>query len=206
MTTPPDYIIWKINESEEQLRSELQHPELFAAKTANLKPGSRRLLEVLAVRRALKELLYGEEREVLYTADGAPFLADGPHISISHTDGYAAVIAADGPVGIDIERIGSRVERVVSRFLRPEEEVVLRLAASECGQPLLPIHLAWSAKEAAFKVLGNDFYDLQHLTTVQHIDWAHHTLLLGVDGRCAPLQIHFDTTDDYVLAWVAAEE
>ena len=45
-----DYIIWRINESEEELRAQLEHPELFADKVKNLKPGSKRLLEVLAVR------------------------------------------------------------------------------------------------------------------------------------------------------------
>ena len=207
MTTPPDYIIWKITESEDELRAQLQHPELFAAKVANLKPHSRLLLEVLATRRALKELLNGEEREVLYTADGAPFLANGPHLSISHTQGYAAVILADVPVGIDIERIGPRVERVIGQFLRPEEEITLRLSADAAAvAPNLPFHLAWSAKEAAYKVLGHDYYDLRRRTTVQHIDWTRRLLILGVDGQCTPLQVHLDWTDDYVLAWVMREE
>ena len=56
----PDYIIWKIDETEDELRNSLSHPEYFAAKIANLKSGSRRLLEVLAVRRAIKELFFGE--------------------------------------------------------------------------------------------------------------------------------------------------
>ena len=65
-----DYIIWRINESEEELRAQLEHPELFADKVKNLKPGSKRLLEVLAVRCALKALFYGEEQEVLYDEHG----------------------------------------------------------------------------------------------------------------------------------------
>lgn len=203
----PDYIVWKITESEEELRAELSHPELFAKKIERLKPGSRRLLEVLAVRRAMKELFYGTEKEVLYTEEGAPYLAHGPFISISHTDGYAAVIASEeSPVGIDIERRGTRVERVVSHFLRPEELVVLHVAETESvllGMDyLLLLHLAWSAKETAFKILGKAYYDLQNLTTIQHLDLNKKILLLAVEGRKEPLQIHFDFSEDYVLTYV----
>ena len=56
----PDYIVWKITESEDELRASLSHPEYFEAKIRNLKSGSRRLMEILSVRRALKELMQGE--------------------------------------------------------------------------------------------------------------------------------------------------
>jgi len=191
----PDYIIWKITESEEELRVQLSRPELFADKVRNLKPGSRRLLEVLAVRRALKELFYGEEREVLYTDEGAPYLEGGPYLSISHTDGYAAVATSDVPIGIDIERRGNRVQKVVSHFLRPEEIAILQLSVDF----ELALHLAWSAKEAAFKVLGKAYYDLQNLTTVQHLDQNKKIILLAVEGYAKPMQIHYDFTEDYVL-------
>ena len=197
--TPPDYIVWNINETEEELRASLSHPEYFAEKVQTLKPGSRRLLEVLAVRRALKELFYGEEQQVVYDGHGKPSLPAGkPCISISHTDGFAAVITSEVPVGIDIERIGNRVEKVVSHFLKEEERVTLALYA----EYVPALHLAWSAKEAAFKVLGQKYYDLQHLTTVLSIDVANKVLLLAVDGREKPLSIHYDFTETYVLAWV----
>ncbi len=195
----PDYIIWNINETEEELRQSLSHPEYFAEKIATLKPGSRRLLEVLAVRRALKELFYGEEQQVIYDEHGKPSLAAGrPYISISHTQGYAAVISSEVPVGIDIERIGNRVEKVVSHFLKQEELVTLALYSDTVPA----LHLAWSAKEAAFKILGQEYYDLQHLTTVSHINVAQKTLLLNVEGRQTPLVVHYDYTEEYVVAWV----
>lgn len=196
---PPDYIIWNINETEEELRKSLSHPEYFAEKIANLKPGSRRLLEILAVRRALKELFYGEEQEVVYDEHGKPSLKAGkPYISISHTHGYAAVISSDVPVGIDIERIGNRVEKVVSHFLKQEELVTLALYS----EAVPALHLAWSAKEAAFKILGQEYYDLQHLTTISHINVAQKTMSLNVEGRPQSLIVHYDYTEDYVLAWV----
>lgn len=205
--TTPDYIIWRIDESEAELLSSFRHPEYFAEKIAPLKSGSRRILEVLAVRRALCELCYGEEQQVLYDAEGRPFLSSPfvapsgevfPHIAISHTDRYAAVALSPVPVGIDIERRGNRVERVVSHFLKPSEVAVLLLSSDYT----LALHLAWSAKEAAFKILGREYYDLQHLTSVVQIDMASSLLLLQVEGRDLPLSVHFTVHDDYVFTWV----
>lgn len=194
-----DYIIHKITGSEDELLAGLEHPEYVAAKIEHLKPGSRRRLEVLAVRRALKELL-GEEYEVLYDELGAPRLANNSkHISISHTNDYVAVIADEqSPVGIDIERRGTRVQKVVSHFLRPEELELL----SQTGDMDLALHLAWSAKEAAYKVLGHEYYDLQHLTTIKCMDMNRQTIELHAVHRELPLALNYSYTEEYVVVWL----
>ncbi|MBP5500173.1 MAG: 4'-phosphopantetheinyl transferase superfamily protein, partial [Bacteroidales bacterium] len=198
--TAPDYIVWKITESEEELRASLSHPEYFEAKIRNLKPGSRRMMEILSVRRALKELMYGEEKRIVYDRYGKPSIdePDAPFISFSHTKHYVAVIISDVPVGIDIERRGDRVQRVVPQFLTPDEVTVLSLTPDID----LAFHLAWSGKESAFKVLGQSFYDLKKLTSIVCVDMERKLILLHVEGRELPMRIHFDFTEDYVLTWV----
>lgn len=199
----PDYIVWKITESEEELRASLSHPEYFEAKIRNLKPGSRRMMEILSVRRALKELMYGEEKRIFYDRYGKPSIdePDAPFISFSHTKQYVAVIASDVPVGIDIERRGDRVQRVVPQFLTPDEVAILSLTPDID----LSFHLAWSGKESAFKVLGQSFYDLKKLTSIVCVDMDRKLILLRVEGRELPMRIHFDFTEDYVLTWVQDE-
>lgn len=201
--TAPDYIVWKITESEEELRARLSHPEYFEAKIRNLKPGSRRMMEILSVRRALKELMYGEEKRIVYDRYGKPSIdePDAPFISFSHTKQYVAVITSDVPVGIDIERRGDRVQRVVPQFLTPDEVTVLSLTPDID----LAFHLAWSGKESAFKVLGQSFYDLKKLTSIVCVDMERKLILLHVEGRELPMRIHFDFTEDYVLTWVQDE-
>lgn len=201
--TAPDYIVWKITESEEELRASLSHPEYFEAKIRNLKPGSRRLMEILSVRRALKELMYGEEKRIVYDRFGKPSIdePDAPYISFSHTKQYVAVITSDVPVGIDIERRVDRVQRVVPQFLTPDEVTVLSLTPDID----LAFHLAWSGKESAFKVLGQSFYDLKKLTSIVCVDMERKLILLHVEGRELPMRIHFDFTEDYVLTWVQDE-
>ena len=201
--TAPDYIVWKITETEEELRASLSHPEYFEAKIRNLKPGSRRLMEILSVRRALKELMYGEEKRIVYDRYGKPSIDEpgAPFISFSHTKQYVAVITTDVPVGIDIERRGDRVQRVVPQFLTPDEVTVLSLTPDID----LAFHLAWSGKESAFKVLGQSFYDLKKLTSIVCVDMERKLILLHVEGRELPMRIHFDFTEDYVLTWVQDE-
>ena len=201
--TAPDYIVWKITETEEELRASLSHPEYFEAKIRNLKPGSRRLMEILSVRRALKELMYGEEKRIVYDRYGKPSIDEpgAPFISFSHTKQYVAVITSDVPIGIDIERRGDRVQRVVPQFLTPDEVTVLSLTPDID----LAFHLAWSGKESAFKVLGQSFYDLKKLTSIVCVDMERKLILLHVEGRELPMRIHFDFTEDYVLTWVQDE-
>lgn len=221
--------IFPIDRSSEEMLQTLQHPEYFADKVRNLKPESRRLREILAVRCALKEICGGEEQQVGYTEDGAPYLLssssneapsdrnDAPtarnhsYLSISHTQGYGAIIIGDRPVGIDIEHRGNRVENVVSRFLQAEEIFYIQQLGDTTGMRppeddylwRLPLHLVWSAKEAAFKVLGKDYYDLHHLTAIKQIDFTTKEIILAVHGKENPLLLHFDYTDDYVIVWLS---
>lgn len=189
------YKVAAITQTADELEAQLQHPELYATKVANLKPESRRRLEVLAVRCLLKQMT-GEEQAILYDDHGAPSLASGDsYISISHTDGYVAAIIGQNPVGIDIERRGRRVERVRSKFLQEAEEALV----AQTPDPVLTMHLIWSAKEAVFKFLGPDYYDLQRLTQVTSIDFAQSQMSMEVKGFDHPLTISFEYTNDYVL-------
>lgn len=186
-----------IDRTADEYEWQLEHNEYYASKVANLKPESRRRLEILAVRCLLRDML-GEEQNVVYDEFGAPSLSDSNRfLSISHTDGYVAAIVGEQPVGIDVERRGRRVERVKSKFLQASEE---SLVCSVCD-PILAMHLIWSAKEAVFKFLGQKYYDLQNLTRITCIDFEERFMTMEVEGHNKPLTIHFEYTDEYVLCY-----
>lgn len=190
--------ILPINQTASYYESRLEHREYYADKVLNLKPDGRRRLEVLAVRCLLKELT-GAEQEVVYDPHGKPALKNSAlHLSISHTDGYAAAIVGEKPVGIDIERRGRRVERVVSKFMQTSETAL----AGQLDDRLLAMHLIWSAKEAAFKVLGQDYYDLQNLTCVTSIDLGRKEITMNVVNMEKPLTIYFDYNEEFVLCYL----
>lgn len=93
----------------------------------------------------------GQDYTLGYRESGAPYLVyhTDLSLSISHTEGAVAVLLSKGgsAVGIDIEQRGDKVERVLDRFLVPEELLALQ---REPEDRLLG-HLLWSSKEAAFK-------------------------------------------------------
>lgn len=148
--------IWQIDESKDELLSLLDDKDSLDA-ILSLK-SEIRVLEMLAGRVLLKELL-GEEKRICYTPSGKPYLEDASfHISISHTKKYVGVVVdAINPLGLDLEQIGDKIKRVRSRvvsdreYIDPDNEVVHLL-------------LHWSAKEAMFKHMDEEGVNfLNHL-------------------------------------------
>ena len=210
-----EFRVSKIDKSEDEYESFLLHKEYYAEKVKPLKTSSRRRLEVLAVRTLLKEMT-GEEQEVIYDKYGAPSFKtlskDRNFLSISHTDGFVAVILGEKPVGIDVEKRGRRVEQVKSKFLQDAEMSLVEtislsaenFQSSQSELYLLCLHLIWSAKEAAFKVLGQEYFDLQNLTCVTEIDFLNKQIKMNVEGK-TPFTIHFDFTEEYVLCYLISD-
>ncbi|MCR4957279.1 MAG: 4'-phosphopantetheinyl transferase superfamily protein [Prevotella sp.] len=113
-----------------------------------------------------------------------------PHLSISHTHGYAALLLSDDcRVGVDIEYRSDRVERIASRFIRPDEK------AETTDEKLL----LWSAKEAVYKLFSEDrlgFFDMRALSI------GDGYLTMWVEKKRIAVSVCYEFTDDYVLTYV----
>lgn len=83
-----------------------------------------------------------------YKESGQPTIQNG-HISISHTEGYAACAISRQPVGIDVEREHTFSKAAAKRILSPQEEL-LRESANE-DELLSRI---WTVKESFLKMTG----------------------------------------------------
>ena len=100
-----ELIIWAVREICEpvdDLLNLLQKKELYLPYLSQITSESRKK-EWLTVRVLLKEML-GEEKEILYTSTGRPYLSDNSYqISISHTKSFVAVaLHPEMKIGIDI--------------------------------------------------------------------------------------------------------
>ena len=156
--------IWHITETSDELYALLGMP-CYDAQLLAKKNESRRA-EWLAVRLLVKEL-FGSECEVAYHPTGRPYLKNGvAHISISHTKGFAAVAYHHAaPIGMDIEYLSSRVERIASRFTTPDEASYIDVHDEHARQMYHLIN--WSAKEALYKLF--DSPSLAEFKEVFHI-------------------------------------
>jgi phosphopantetheinyl transferase len=76
-----------------------------------------------------------------------------PEISIAHTEGWAAALAAEAGCGIDIEPVARDVSAVLPRFATAEELGLIRSIEVAQGEASWPLRL-WCAKEALGKALG----------------------------------------------------
>lgn len=83
-----------------------------------------------------------------YKESGQPTIQNG-HISISHTEGYAACAIAREPVGIDVERGHTFSKAAAKRILSPQEEL---LRESANADELLS--RIWTVKESFLKMTG----------------------------------------------------
>ena len=82
---------------------------------------------------------------------GKPFLHNSTqHVSISHSHELAAAIIADEVVGIDIQKVVEKIERIAERFLNAEELNFISPSLYRLEQ----LHVCWCAKEALYKAYG----------------------------------------------------
>ena len=194
--------IWRMDESLPEVEQALQDTPYVAEARARFRSLQRRW-EWLTARLLLHELT-GRFPQIAYHPSGRPYLADDSlQISFSHTRGYVALILSPHTVGIDIEQFGRRVERVASRFMRPDESAPLYQ-----GSPLYGLLLHWSAKETLFKCLDAAEVDfLCHLRI--------HPFSLQEQGAFdaseykTPLRrrfrVHYRLHPDFVLTYTVAD-
>ena len=132
-----------------------------------------------------------------HESSGKPYIHHSPltihhsPLSITHTRGWLAMLLSDGEetVGVDIERLSDRVERIASRFIRPDE------AVSTTNEKLL----LWSAKEAVYKLFSEDnlmFHDMRLLAIHEH-----HLQMENV-RRQVVVDVAYEFSADYVLTYV----
>lgn len=127
-------------------------------------------LQHLAGRFLLKELYPEFPYELIKIADTRkPFLEnEAYHFSISHCGDYAAVmVSTHNRVGVDVERISMKVDKVKHKFLSAgEQELVNNIQAASKNESYTFLTMAWSIKEALFKWYGAgelDFIDDMHI-------------------------------------------
>lgn len=144
------YAIWKITESEDELRAAVKlnarEEEIY-----NRFMVESRKKQWLAYRILLRQILAPAEITIEYDSSGKPYLAESRmHISVTHSEDLAAVIISpEKKVGIDIERMRPRIFKVKDKFLNDKELSTL-ISENELEQ----LTLAWCAKEALYKLYG----------------------------------------------------
>jgi phosphopantetheinyl transferase len=182
----------------------IEEPESFFLERVPLKQDvshSFKRRQHLAGRYLLSYLFPDFPVEEIRIADTRqPFLAGHPyHFSISHCGSFAAaIVSASNRVGVDIELITPRINRVAEKFLNEGEmhffnkdyELFLEQWGMRGRMQQEFLTLIWSAKEALFKWYG-----------LGELDFKRHMLLTGnirVEGDWIKLPFAFEK-DEIIL-------
>jgi 4'-phosphopantetheinyl transferase len=197
--------VWKIEETEEELFSGLQLKQHELDFVATLK-GSKRLLQWLSTRLLLRRMLNTEEYiDCRMDEHGKPYLVNSDYsISISHSYDYASVmIGKNRDVGVDIEKIKTKVQLIQHKFLSVGELDELNVKDNTQG-----LYACWCVKEAVYKWYGKkglEFRKHIHIQPFELVDEGSLTVLVDLPDGTKNLTVHyFNTIEGYMLGYVAA--
>jgi 4'-phosphopantetheinyl transferase len=184
-------LIWEITESELELIKMLSNFEVYEPDFKQLRTNKRKF-EFLAARIALN-ILTAHELVVGYSSEGKPFCVDNSlKISISHSGNWVVVMThPTSEVGIDIEVPTDRFLKLYQRFLNKTEQKSLFDA-----NDLRKVQLAWSAKEALYKIIGNEAVNFDKQLEVMNF---------RVDNEGVFKGIHTLTSKEYTLYYSISE-
>lgn len=178
-----------------EIRQLSPHTRLGLWRMDEPQEGTPRQRERLAEQLLLTAMMDGDTSySIDHEPSGKPFLTSPltpltSHLSISHTRGYVVMlISEDSGVGVDIEYRSDRVERIASRFIRPDEQV-------ETTDEKL---LLWSAKEAVYKLFSEDrlaFFDMRVLSIGEGM------MQIENKKRDEVVAVSYEFTPDYVLTY-----
>jgi phosphopantetheine--protein transferase-like protein len=193
--------VWKIEESEEDLRSlcAVPHDEL---EELNYMTNPQRRRERLAVRVLLNKVL-GEKAYLGHHDNGRPFLQNNvANISITHTKQFAAIIYNPTlDVGIDMESLARNFNAVEKKALSDEERAYLSDKHRHTQ-----LCLIWSAKEALYKRFSESGIDFSTQMHIEKFTPKNEGKLTATytnnEGEQMELTLHYKIIEDHVLVWV----
>jgi len=153
--------------------------------------------------RHLANVMLGQPDAIVNDDTGKPnFKTSLQNISISHTAGFAAVmLSTKSAVGIDIEAIHPKIERIAHKFMEADE-----IAAIAEEEKLKKMTLYWSAKESLFKLYGWGGIEFRTQLLIEPFtmhEWGG--FKANIETPHLPLKgltVHYQFIDGHVLSYV----
>ena len=200
-----EFALWKIEEKAEDLYSQLQLEKHEQDYYERLSIGKRNL-HWLGTRVLLRTML--DTREYIdcrVDVHGKPYLVNLPYdISMSHSFDYAAVmISKNGAVGIDIEQIKQKVERIAEKFMQPQE-----MAFIDPSHKIQHLYVCWCAKEAIYKCYGQKEVSFMDNILLHPFDFAEKGTLHAKlhKGKIAKeYKVEYLQYEDYMIGYVKGD-
>jgi phosphopantetheinyl transferase len=200
-----EFALWKIEEQADDLYKQLQLNDTEKAYIEQLGKGKRNL-HWLSTRVLLRTMLNTSEYIDCQVDDhGKPYLVNMPYkMSMSHSFDYAAVMLSKSkPVGIDIELVSNKVERIAHKFLNARE-----LDMIQPEHKIEQLYIYWCAKEAVYKCNGRKVISFLDHIRIEAVNWDKKTPI-QVAIEKGEMRMEFDVNympfGDYMIGYVKAK-
>ena len=191
--------IWEISETRDELLNmlSLENQEMAYSFLSNIK-SKRRELEWLSIR-VILQILTNDNKTVMHTPDGQPYLSDNSYqISISHSRDYAVVLLhKHKKVGVDIENYSSRILKVEKRFISDDEFI-------DPSKRVLHLILHWCAKETLYKLMNSTkiiFKEHLHIHPFQIQDKGIINARESLSKDKTTFEIFYEVNENFVITW-----
>jgi|TARA_B100000767_G_scaffold173442_1_gene162284 phosphopantetheinyl transferase len=155
-------LLWELSETQTQLNNLVNISSRSKSRLDLIKSSSQKK-QFLGVQNLLK--LHQIDNDILsYDDNGKPHLLNNKFISISHSFDYCGVIVSDVKVGLDIEKLRSKILNISKKFVSPSDRDLIKLDSVE------NITKIWTIKEAVFKAFGYSGIDFKENILIESIN------------------------------------
>lgn len=198
------FAIWKIEESAEELLSQLQLNRSEKAFLERINKG-KRTLNWLGTRVLLRKMLDTPGYiDCPSDENGKPYLVNFPHkISLSHSFDYAAVmLSTRHEVGIDMELVKPKIEVIANKFMQSQE-----LANLDDLDYIEQLYVCWCAKEAIYKLQGKKGVSFKDNIWIDpftyNLEGGQITAHLRGPYQQATYTVYYERYEQFMLGYVA---
>ena len=196
--------VWEITEDFDSLYSMVNLAPVEKAKLDSFRNISRKI-EWLSVRALVKNML-GQDTRILYNSENKPFVRGNTHnISITHSNNLTAVIIGkDKRVGIDLEFMSGKINKVANKFINDRENIIDDPELSK-----FHLYLHWCAKETLYKICDKQDINFRDGITIAPFkpDEEHGHMkgnVINGNGE-ESFEMEYLQHDNYALVWCVKE-
>jgi hypothetical protein len=191
--------VWEITEDYQTLYSMVRLDQAEKARLASFRSNSRKL-EWLSVRALIKSMR-GPGAKITYNAENKPFINDGEsNISISHSRNLTAILVSrDKRVGIDLEYMSGKINKLGHKFLNVNETLTENSAKKK-----FHLYLHWCAKEALYKVIDKQDVNFKEGITILPFEPEDNGFIRGHIVNSIgeeEFDLEYLHHDNYALVW-----
>ena len=191
--------IWEISEKYDDLLSRLtlNREDIERLKRfGNL----NRKLEWLSARVLIGEMT-GKPSRIIYNDERKPFLVDNSYqISISHSYLFTAILLSHiHRVGIDLEYMSHRIEKIADRFIHKDEYIT-----PDPGQVKYHLYIHWCAKEALYKLCDKKGIHFKKDIQIEPFEPCREGILRGIvhrDRGTERYDLNYFRKGNYIIVW-----